>query len=234
MRVLVTRPMPDAEATAAELRRRGHEAVLQPMLDTRLIPPAPADLAGDWAALVLTSLNGLRGLRTAAGWARLRPVPLWCVGTTTAQAAAAAGFHTIAPPAATAADLAARLAPPLRPARWLSAAGMDRTPDLEHAAAALGLDLAVVEVYRAEPVTRLRPEVAAAIAGARIDVVAIYSTRTALAFADAVTGAGLMEAVARAALVAISDAGIAFRTRQTAVAPNGPAMLDAIDALAGG
>ena len=61
MRLLVTRPEPDNERTAAELRARGHEVMLAPML--RVEPVIDADLGtGPWAAVLITSANGARAI----------------------------------------------------------------------------------------------------------------------------------------------------------------------------
>ena len=38
MRVLVTRPLPDGERTAAALRRRGHDVLLVPLMQVRPVP----------------------------------------------------------------------------------------------------------------------------------------------------------------------------------------------------
>ena len=63
MAVLVTRPHPDDEATAAALRARGFEALLAPML--RFEPVAfQDDLDARYGAVVVTSANALRGHRT--------------------------------------------------------------------------------------------------------------------------------------------------------------------------
>ena len=61
MRLLVTRPEPDNERTAAVLRAQGHEVVLAPLLHIEAV--ADADLgAPPWAAILLTSANGARAL----------------------------------------------------------------------------------------------------------------------------------------------------------------------------
>src|SRR3954468_1058535 len=61
MRFLVTRPEPDNERTAAELRTRSHEVMLAPLLHIEAV--ANADLgAPPWAALLLTSANGARAV----------------------------------------------------------------------------------------------------------------------------------------------------------------------------
>ncbi len=90
MAVLVTRPHPDDEATAAALRARGFEVLLAPML--RFEPVAfHDDLDARYGAVIVTSANALRGigLNAATGCSKL---PLFAVGEHTAGAARHAGF----------------------------------------------------------------------------------------------------------------------------------------------
>jgi uroporphyrinogen-III synthase len=61
MRLVVTRPEPEASRTAALLRDRGHTVDVTPLLHVELI--ADADLgAGPWSGVVITSANALRAI----------------------------------------------------------------------------------------------------------------------------------------------------------------------------
>jgi uroporphyrinogen-III synthase len=91
MRLLLTRPADDSEATAAELRRRGHDVLIEPMLAIQPLPDAPFEPAGA-QAILLTSANGARAL---AGRAVPRTLPVFAVGDATARAAADAGFGRV-------------------------------------------------------------------------------------------------------------------------------------------
>src|SRR4051812_19478926 len=66
MRLLVTRPRDDAEAFAALLRARGHEAVVAPIMEVHAISGPPFSCEGVQGVLA-TSANGVRALaaRTA-------------------------------------------------------------------------------------------------------------------------------------------------------------------------
>jgi uroporphyrinogen-III synthase len=59
MHLLVTRPEPDGERTAAKLRARGHEVMLASLLRVEAID---ADIGGDWHAVAVTSVNALRAI----------------------------------------------------------------------------------------------------------------------------------------------------------------------------
>ena len=94
MRVLITRPDRDAAGLAAELGRRGHEAISAPLLTIAPLP-APADLEARvraCQAILLTSANGARAL---AGATALRSRPVYAVGQATAAAAEGHGFSTV-------------------------------------------------------------------------------------------------------------------------------------------
>ena len=105
MAVLVTRPHPDDEATAASLRARGFEVLLAPML--RFEPVAFHD-DGDarYGAVIVTSANALRGIEPHLKGSRLLELPLFAVGEHTASAARRAGFENVIPANGDAAALA--------------------------------------------------------------------------------------------------------------------------------
>jgi uroporphyrinogen-III synthase len=79
MAVLVTRPHPDGETTAAALRARGFEVLEAPML--RFEPVAfRGDMDGRYGAVILTSANALRGIEPRLKSHRLLELPLFAVG----------------------------------------------------------------------------------------------------------------------------------------------------------
>jgi len=88
MRVWITRAQPGAEATAAEVRRLGHEPFVAPLLEVRAVGPATLDLTGV-GALAFTSANGVRAFAERSAE---RDLPAFAVGAATARAARVAGF----------------------------------------------------------------------------------------------------------------------------------------------
>ena len=104
MRLLVTRPEPDAAALAEELRALGHEPVVQPLLEFHALDfdPAPVKTAG---ALIVTSRNGLRALQGRIDPAGIAGCPVFCVGGETERGLRQAGFQAIAGVAETAEQL---------------------------------------------------------------------------------------------------------------------------------
>ncbi len=61
MAVLVTRPHPDDETTAAALRARGFDVLRAPMLRFEPVPFHDDEDAG-YGAVIVTSANALRGI----------------------------------------------------------------------------------------------------------------------------------------------------------------------------
>ncbi len=92
MRLLVTRPEPDAERTAAALRARGHSVVIAPLL--RIEPLADAAIgAGPWAAVLVTSANIAHAIAGHAKRADLTHLPVFAVGERSAHAMRIAGLR---------------------------------------------------------------------------------------------------------------------------------------------
>src|SRR5438552_1880361 len=94
MRVLVTRPEPDGERTAAKLRARGAEVLLAPLLQIELF----RDVAlgnGPWVALAMTSANAVPAITQHPRRGELLALPAYVVGQRTAEAARAAGFSDV-------------------------------------------------------------------------------------------------------------------------------------------
>ena len=93
MAVLVTRPSPDDEATAAGLRARGYEVLLAPMLRFEAVA-FHDDEDARYGAVIVTSANALRGIEPHLAGSRLLKLPLFAVGAHTASAAQAPDLTT--------------------------------------------------------------------------------------------------------------------------------------------
>ena len=196
MAVLVTRPHPDDEATAAALRAKGFEVMLAPML--RFEPVAFHD-DGDarYGAVIVTSANALRGIATHLEGSRLLKLPLFAVGEHTAAAAHRAGFDYVIPANGDAASLrdsvlASVKAKELKktsPVLYL--AGADLARDLAGELGERGFTVVTHTTYRMIPVSSLPREACEAFAASRIEAVLHYSRRSARAFLDAARAGGV-------------------------------------------
>ena len=190
MRLLLTRPEPDAQRTAAALRALGHEVVIAPLLRIEAVADAPIG-AGPWAAILITSANAAPAVAAHARAAQLRALPVFAVGARTAQAISAVGFADVTSAGGDVDALAAVIAARLRPdAPLLYLGGADRAGDLAGTLRGRGFAVETVIVYRAVAAASL-PDAAAAALRSGIDGVLHFSRRSAKAYLDAAHPAGL-------------------------------------------
>ena len=159
MRLLVTRPEPDATRQAEILAARGHEPVVAPLL---LIEPATEttlDLDGA-QALIVTSRNALRALAAHPDRAAALRLPLFAVGEATAKAATELGFAKVTAGPGTGEELSRLIAGTLDPkaGALVHLAGETVAFDMKAALQAKGFALKQPVLYRAVPATRLPRE----------------------------------------------------------------------------
>ncbi|MET0870604.1 MAG: uroporphyrinogen-III synthase, partial [Methyloceanibacter sp.] len=161
MRVLITRPEPDAAYEAELIAARGHQPVLAPLLEIEFCKTA-LPLAGAYG-LIVTSRNALGALAAHPDRATALKLPLYAVGEATAEAASELGFAEVVAGPGTAAELAAlivrEIAPEAGPLVHLAGETL-----AFHFAAALGAHGFTVRkavLYRAVPAEALPPEAVA-------------------------------------------------------------------------
>lgn len=235
LRALVTRPEAEAAELAAALARRGIEAVIEPLLEIRLLDlPAP-DFAGVQAVLC-TSANGVRALAAATGE---RAIRLFAVGDATAARARAEGFGRVESAGGDVGALARLVCRRLEPGdgKLLHVAGTTVAGDLAHALSGAGFAVERAVLYEARAASALRPTTIGALAGGGISLALFFSPRTAAIFARVGIAAGIANRLDRVTALSISPAADAalirlnFRERGVAAAPTQAALLDRVDAL---
>ncbi|MCC0016176.1 MAG: uroporphyrinogen-III synthase [Rhodobiaceae bacterium] len=187
MRIVVTRPLPGAQRTANRLAAAGHDVLLAPMIEVRMLSPALP--AADFQALLLTSANAAHAaglLCKSRGTENSAAHAVFAVGERTAEAAREAGFTDIHVPSTPGgADvLAAFVARHVKPGggALLYVSGRDTTGDLDAQLERRGYTVNRVIGYAAEQATRFPEAVAESLAQDRVDAVLFYSARTAQAF----------------------------------------------------
>jgi uroporphyrinogen-III synthase len=192
VRLLVTRPEPDAERTAAALRARGHIVLVAPLL--RIETVANAEIGpGPFAAIFVTSANAAAAIVQHRRFAQLRALPVFAVGDRSAQAMRAVGFADVTSADGDVGDLAALAAERFkRGASLLYLAGADRAGDLAGALSGRGIALRSIVVYRAVAAASLPPPVVAAMTDG-LDGVLHFSRRSAEAYMNAARASGLEE-----------------------------------------
>jgi uroporphyrinogen-III synthase len=196
MRLLVTRPEPDAARTATALRARGHSVVIAPLLRIEPLPGAAIG-AGPWAAVLVTSANIAHAIAGHAMRADLTHLPVFAVAERSAHAMRTLGCTHVISAGGNAGDLARIVAAHLNPpARLLYLAGEHRSGDLGGELRTKGFAVEIAAVYRAVTADILPLEAAAALAGG-LDGVLHFSPRSAEAYVEAARAAGLLESALR-------------------------------------
>jgi uroporphyrinogen-III synthase len=219
--VLITRPQPGAEETAARITAMGFVPILAPVLTIRRLPamlPAAVD------AVVITSRNALASLPQT-----LRAVPLFAVGEATAAAARRCGFETVFSADADAAALADLIgctftSSPAR--RLLHLSGKSQGRDLARRLRELGFVVYRRVVYQAVPEPALAEAARAALGAGSVRAALFFSAETARSFVRLAVEAGLRDsvrsteacAIGRPAAVALEP--LPWRSIRVATRPN--------------
>jgi uroporphyrinogen-III synthase len=205
MRILVTRPEPDAARTAVKLRAAGHEVAVDSLLTIEAIAFEPP--RGEYAALAVTSANAFRAVATNSSIEKLKSLPLFALGMHTANAARLAGFVSIEVAGGDAGALGESLARKL-PAnsRVLYLAGEDRARDLAALTASANIAVETLVVYRAKAAERLREATVEKLRARGFDVALHFSPRSAETLIALARKAGCESALRSLRHLCLSDA----------------------------
>ena len=239
MRLLITRPEPDARELKDALAAQGHDVIIEPLLRIELLPITP-DALENLQAMLVTSRNGVRALAASAAVAAARDLPIFCVGEGTAEVARESGFQRVSAGAGTARDLVPLVSAKadLAGGALLHVAGEHLAFDLAAALAAQGFDARTLTAYRTLAAPSLSARTAQALGEGRIDAVVLMSPRTAAIFAQLVADAGLIDRAQKLRYICLSErvaealGDLAPGRREIAAAPNSQGMLAAIARVA--
>jgi len=237
LKLLVTRPEPDGERTAAALRARGHEVWLAPL--SRIEPLSPELGPGPWAAVLITSANAARALEVHQRHQEVIRLPVLAVGRRSRQAARRAGFDHIVSANGTAKDLvhlAAALyageGPPL-----LYLAGADRATDLVAELAEASVPVEMRVIYQSVANADLPGDAADLLRRGGLGGVVHFSRRGAEFFLQAAVRKGLIVAALAtmhfclSARVAEPLAAAGAKTVRVANRPTEESLLQLIDSV---
>jgi len=205
MKLLIVRPRPGADESAARARFMGLEPIVAPLFETRAIDWVPPD-PGRFDALLLTSANAAR--LGGEGLLPLLALPCYAVGARTAQAARAAGFADVRTGPSDGFALAAM-------------AGRDGAKKLLHLGGRDHVALAGaahVAVYASEPIGALPPDLGEAL-------VLLHSPRAAARFAGLAADRGKI-VIAAISAQAAAAAGAGWKKVAVAAAPHDEALLE--------
>lgn len=204
MRLLVTRPEPDASALAEQLIALGHEPVIAPLMQVRFHDTL-LDLGG-LTAVLFTSANGVRAFAH-----QHEPPPgtiALAVGDATARTARDHGWQDVRTAYGDVTSLAMLATQTLKrgEGRIVHVCGEQAVGDLSGALAAEGYRVERRVMYVACAARELPDNARIALTGGSLDGVLLLSPRTAKLFGTLVTEAGLRTQASRLVAFCLSDA----------------------------
>lgn len=233
LRVLVTRPEPQATRTAVDLEARGHVVHKVPLARIdRLTPRLPDPDTVD--AVVLTSANAAFALEP------YRHLPVYAVGRATARAARGAGAVSVTTALGDWQSLARLLAEsegPPRRARLLHLSGEAVRGDLAGTATALGYSVERRVVYAARLEPWLDPHGQRLLETASLDAVLFFSPAHATIWRLQVERAAVEDRLFPLVAVALSEAVaepvrvLPWRALGIAAAPEVARLIDRLEAM---
>lgn len=181
-RILVTRPLPDAERTAAGLAALGLEPIVAPMLEARFLAAGLPDPA-PFVALAFTSANAVRALAAHPLGETFAALPVYAVGDHTASQARAVGFERVSPALGTLDHLIEMVIADKPAGPIFYPAPAHQSGDLAGRLAAAGIAVQSRVLYEMHPATALPPGLAERLLEGEIEGAALFSRRTAAIFA---------------------------------------------------
>ncbi len=183
VRMLVTRPQPDASETAARLAALDIESAICPLLTHKTLGTSLPERRG-FAALALTSGNALRALEERGALDQYLDLPVYTVGNRTAERARDKGFSQVISAGGSFADLVELLARSSLSGPVFYPAGREQSGDLARSLAPFGVMVIVTPVYDMLPLDALPGQIVGELEDGSIDAVLLYSRRTAEIFGD--------------------------------------------------
>ncbi len=182
--ILVTRPQPDADATAALLRMQGFAPLVDPLFIAEFTEASPGKQ--NYQAVLATSRNAIRALARCGVMADFKDIPLFAVGDETEAEARLAGFTKVEHAAHSALSLSRlvkeRAVPMRGPLLYLT--GRTRTAIIEAELAAGGFKLQPWEGYAMQPSKVFGPDTLDALKREAIAAILLFSGRASAHFLE--------------------------------------------------
>jgi uroporphyrinogen-III synthase len=205
MRMLVTRPEPEAADTAARLRALDIGVTVCPLLSFEALSPSLPDAKG-FAAIALTSANAVRALQQRGALDNYLELKAYTVGERTAEHAREAGFREVTSAGGSLASLAELLAHASLTGPVFYPTGRDQAGDLAKSLAPYGVMVITAQVYAMHAVAGLPLDVRNDLVEGSIGAALFYSRRTAETFVR-LAGDGLGRTVrTRLGMLCLSEA----------------------------
>lgn len=180
----------DAKRTAARLALLGHQSLIDPVIEIE--PMQPTKPVGEFAALVFTSANAVRLTAQSDVLKAYALLPVFSVGTHTAEVARECGYRDVAAAAGDVNALHTLLAAELpASSRVLHPSGEDRAGDLPALLTHANVSVETIVIYRARARASLNDATIESVRGRKIDAVLHYSPRSAAIFVQLAEAAGI-------------------------------------------
>lgn len=227
MRVLVTRPEPDATALKAQLSADGHAVFVEPLLSIHYQPIDPDDLIGV-QAFIATSRNGLRALAASDEWDAVRDVPVFTVGPGTAQQARQLGMSQVMQGPRSGRELVPIIAEvaEVNAGPLVHLAGETLAFDLGAELVRLGFHVLQPVVYHSVASEAFSEDAIRLLKSGGLDAVILLSPQTGTIYVDLVGRHGLVAAARKPSYICLSEAvadrleGLGAVRKLIAAAPN--------------
>lgn len=188
LRLIITRPQPDADQTAFKLRELGHTTLVSPSLEFLPLDIGLPD-AGKLTGIVVTSVNALRAIKSRGLLEPYLSLTAYVVGDATAETAQRFGFKKVISASGNATDLAMLVAGVTPRQRFFYASGRDKAVDVAPMLRSGGHMVVSCPVYEMNPIEDLSTEVILALESGTVDAALFYSLRSAESFAAGVAKA---------------------------------------------
>ncbi|GAK34885.1 uroporphyrinogen III methyltransferase [Iodidimonas nitroreducens] len=202
---MLTRPVSDQQVLAATLQAMGHQVIAAPVMEVHWLADEDdrlcarlADHLAEAQGLIFTSGNGVRALqRCQVIGQQTMALPVFTTGTRTADLARGAGFSQLRSADGDGQALAHMISQQCQPAAGalVHPCGVVRKDEPAQSLAANGFTLRQLPIYDARPVPDLSDAAVRAFAKGDIDLVLLYSARSARLFFDQMAASGLDRAL---------------------------------------
>jgi len=228
--VLVTRPKPEADATATRIAALGYRTLIEPLIEIVPRPGPPLEL-GHIQAVLVTSGNGARAL---AAHTPVRDQWLFSVGDATAKALRELGFLRVESARGSATELAELVQRRCDPGQGplLHVRGDVVASDPSVSLSEAGFSVRTAVLYETRTPSAFSPSLERTMRHNDLAYVLFFSARTARTFVRLALAAGVASACERteafclSVAVAAAAAGVPWRAVRVAVRPDHEALLN--------
>jgi uroporphyrinogen-III synthase len=228
--VLVTRPQPEAEATAVQVEALGYRTLIEPLIEIVPCAGPPLEFEGIQAVLV-TSANGARALATRTP---VRGQRVFAVGDATANTLQQLGFHQVESAGGNADDLARLVQRRCEPSRGtlLHVRGDAVASDPSVPLSGAGFSVRSAVLYETRTPSAFSPSLERTMRHNDLAYGLFFSARTARTFVRLAVAAGVACACERSEALCMSHAvasaaeGVPWQAVRVAVRPDHEALLN--------